>query len=297
MRVTNNTFPNTLLHHLQRLTGRLNQLHEQTATGQRIVDPSDDPASAVRVLSSQAEQARIQQFHRNALRADEIVRATTSEVRNLLKVSDRANEIVTLSDELQGAESLRTYGVEVDALLEQALVNANTNFNKEPLFGGTGAAERPFVAARDAAGKIVSISYAGSTEAAEMQVAEGGRISPYASHETSQEIRSFLNNLVALRDALGNADGTAVRAQAAAMVGSEDALVAALSAQGALQARIEMEMSQNRTRFSGLAEQISREADVDLAQTVVQLTQNQNAYQAALMSAGKVLDRSLLDYL
>jgi len=78
---------------------------------------------------------------------------------------------------------------------------------------------------------------------------------------------------------------------------SEDALVNAVSGLGALQGRIELETAQNRTRYSSLAEQISREADADLAQTIVELTQNQQAYEAALMSAGKILDRSLLDYL
>ena len=65
----------------------------------------------------------------------------------------------------------------------------------------------------------------------------------------------------------------------------------------ALQQRLEIEITQNGARFSDLAEQISRDADADLAQTVVQLTQNQNAYQAAFMSAGNILNKSLLDYI
>jgi flagellin-like hook-associated protein FlgL len=42
---------------------------------------------------------------------------------------------------------------------------------------------------------------------------------------------------------------------------------------------------------------ISQEADADLAQTIVQLTQTQTAYQAALQSGGQILSQSLLDYL
>ncbi|RME69104.1 MAG: flagellin [Verrucomicrobia bacterium] len=297
MRVTSNTFPNTLIYQLQRLTGRINQLQEQTATGQRIVDPSDDPAGAVRVLNGQAEQARIQQFHRNALRANDIINASTGQLRNILQLTERANEIIALSDEVQGKEALQTYGIEVDALLEQMLVNANTRFNDEPLFGGTTGAAQPFEATRDANGKIVSVAYVGTTDTAEIQVAVDGRLSPYPSYETNQDILTTMNNLIAVRDALATGDSATVKAQMDAMNASEDALIGALSAQGALQARIEIEMEQNRARYSDLAEQISRDADVDLSQTIVQLTQNQNAYQAALMSAGKVLDRSLLDYL
>jgi flagellar hook-associated protein 3 FlgL len=297
MRVTSNTFPENLIVHLQRLSGRTSKLQEQAATGQRVRDPSDDPAAAVRVLEYQSERARILQYHRNAQRASDIITATTAEVRNLVSISERANEVIALSSDIQGAETMRFYGIEVGALLEQALVNANANFNGEPLFGGTGSELRPFVAVRDAEGKITSVNYTGSATTAEFEVAEGSRISPYADHPTTQGVLAFLNNLVGLRDALASGVGSEVKAQSGALLESEDVLIGAVSAIGALQSRLDVEMARNSSLFSGLGAQISREADVDLAQVVVQLTQNQNAYQAALMSAGKVLNVSLLDYL
>ncbi|HKX61206.1 MAG TPA: hypothetical protein VJS65_05170 [Verrucomicrobiae bacterium] len=42
---------------------------------------------------------------------------------------------------------------------------------------------------------------------------------------------------------------------------------------------------------------VSKEADADLTETIVRLTQTQTAYQAALQSAGRILGSSLLDYL
>ncbi|MGH8018577.1 MAG: hypothetical protein ACREIA_09840 [Opitutaceae bacterium] len=297
MRVTSNTFPENLVTHLQRLTTRMSDLQEQTATGQRITDPSDDPASAVRVIDYQGERARIFQFHRNAQRANDILTATTAEVRNIFTASERANEIVSLSSDVLGPDAMNAYGIEVDALLEQALVNANANFNNEPLFGGIGAADRPYQAARDANGKITSIAFTGSTTTTQFQIAEGSVISPYATPQTSQDVLGFLNTLVTLRDSLASGVDANVKAVAPGLQTAEDALIGTISGLGALQGRIEVDLTQNSTRFSDLAEKISREADVDLAQAVVQLTQNQNAYQAALMSASKVLDKSLLDYL
>ncbi|BET66076.1 flagellin [Opitutales bacterium ASA1] len=297
MRVTSNSFPDNLVGHLQRLTGRMNTLQEQTATGQRINDPSDDPSAAVRVINYKGERSSIAQYYRNAQRADDIITASTAEVRNIFSVSSRANEIVSLTSDILGPDAMDAYAIEIDALLEQALVNANSNFNGEPLFGGTGAAQRPYEAVRDADGRITGINFIGSTTTARFQVAEGNVVSPYATPQTSQNIRDFLQNLVSFRDALASGVDANVKAQAPALQNSEDALIGAISGLGALQARIEVDMAQNSTRFSELAEQISREADVDLAQAVVKLSQNQTAYQAALMSAGKVLDKSLLDYL
>jgi flagellar hook-associated protein 3 FlgL len=297
MRITANSFPNNLVNHLQRLTSQVATLQNQTATGQRITQPSDDPAAAVRVLNFQAERSRIAQYQRNAQRAQDIVNATVAQVRNLLDVSDRASEIVTLSSDVLGPEAHATYAAEINELVEQSLVAANTNFNDEPLFGGTTANARPFVAVRDANGRITSVTYNGSTTSADYQISEGSRLSPYTDGATNLEVRDFLNQLVSLRDALQTGVSANVKALAVPLEGSEDNLITLLSGRGALQQRLEIETQQNNNRYSDLAVQVSRDADADLAQTIVQLTQNQNAYQAALMSAGKILDHSLLNYI
>lgn len=297
MRVTTNSFPDNLISHLQRLTGRMNTLQQQTATGQRLSQASDDPAAAVRVLNGQSEQSLVAQFQRNASHAEDIVNATTSQVRNLLEVSDRANEMISLASDVQGATPMAAYGTEIDALLEQALVNANAGFNGEPLFGGTTGLQEPFTVARDADGHITAVTYVGANTTAQVQVAEGSTVSPYSSAANNLEIQDFLNNLVALRDALGSGSAANVKALATNQEASEDDLITMLSGQGALQARLEVDKAQNSSRYSDLSEQISRDADVDLAQAIVELTQNQNAYEAALMSAGKILDKSLLDYI
>jgi flagellar hook-associated protein 3 FlgL len=297
MRVTSTTFPNNLVTQLQRLTGKMNTLQQQASTGQRILAPSDDPAASVRVLNYQAERGELAQFQRNALRSEDILNASRSEVQNLLKVSTRANEIISLSNDVFGADPMIIYGTEINQSLEQALVNANANFNGEPLFGGTTANQRPFTATRDANGNITAITYAGSATTAAIQVSEGSTVSPYSSAGENQEIAAFLNRLVSLRDALNTGQSANVRAESSALQSSEDQLILQLSGKGALLSRLEVDKTQNSLRYSDRAEQISRDADIDLAQAVVQLTQNQNAYQAALQSAGKVLNRSLLDYI
>lgn len=297
MRVTASTFPNSLVSQLQQLTSKMNTLQQQASTGQRVIAPSDDPAASVRVLNYQAERNSLSQFQRNALRAEDILNASNAEVQNLLDVSERANEVISLTNDVFNGDDMVVYATEIDALLEQALVNANANFNDEPLFGGTTANTRPFTATRDAQGRITGVAYAGSATTAQIQVAEGSSLSPYSSAGENQEIADFLNRLVGLRDALNTRQASNVRAASAGMQTSEDQLILQLSAKGALLSRLEVDKTQNATRYTDLAEQISRDADADLAQSVVQLTQNQNAYQAALMSASKVLNKSLLDYI
>jgi len=77
----------------------------------------------------------------------------------------------------------------------------------------------------------------------------------------------------------------------------EDNLLFHLGTNGAIQSRLEATNALATQRTDTLETLVSKEADADLAQTLVRLNQTQTAYQAALQSAGKILGSSLLDYL
>ena len=70
-----------------------------------------------------------------------------------------------------------------------------------------------------------------------------------------------------------------------------------MATNGAINERLNSTSAIAYNRTESLERQISDEADADLAQTLVRLTETQNAYQAALQSAGKILNQSLLDYI
>lgn len=304
MRVTNNTFPDSLLHHLQRITKDMNKLHEQVATGQRISKISEDSAAANRILDMQEEKGKISQFAKNGSRASNINNTTISQLQNFIDISDRVGEIAILADGLKGADGMRAYAEEIDELIEHALQSANARFNGEYIFGGIASGSEPFAANLDTDGKITdpggatAISYNGTANGPEFHLSETGKIKPFSDGATNQELGSFINRMVALRDALETGDGAQVTSTIRTdLEASEDKLIFALSRQGSIQMRIDFDLNLNKQRFTNLEQNISAEADVDIAQTVVRLTQVQNAYQASLKSAGQVLNSSLLDYL
>ena len=67
MRVTFNTFPDTLLGRLQSLGGEQNKALTQLSTGQRISAPSDDAPAMQRILNLRTEKKQIQQLLFNIL--------------------------------------------------------------------------------------------------------------------------------------------------------------------------------------------------------------------------------------
>jgi flagellar hook-associated protein 3 FlgL len=297
MRIPNYTVSQTLVTRLQDLTARQADLNQQATTGQRITNPSDDPASMARVLNIQAEKQQIQQFARNNDRALNISQATFSAVEQFKRTSDRASELSVLGTSTAGPDALRTYGTEVDGLLEQALQIGNTKHASEHLFGGTKTDTPPYVATRDANGKITGVTYVGAATGPEVRTSEGARVSPFTDGTQNQVFADFMNNLVTLRDALKTGSVGAVLAARPALDTSEDELIVAVADIGAKQTRLDVDRVQNAARFAELEKLMGAETDADLSQVLVELRQSQTAYQAALQSGSQALSMSLLDYL
>jgi len=297
MRVTSNTFPQNLIDHLRGLNSRLGSLQEQTSTGQRITRPEDDPIAVARVMDLRESKSLLSRFEKNADRAANINNTAIAGVRSLIDLSDRAGEIAVLGKDLQGQDAANAYVAELDQMIEQAVQSANSKFAGESVFGGAIGAADPFLATRDGDGRIIAITNTGALEAASFQISEGTELSPFTSGEENEGIATFIARLVTLRNSFETGDDAAVRAAGGDLGNSEDDLLVMLSGLGAVQMRIEVESARNATMYGDLDTEISRQVDVDLAESLVELGRVETAYKAALQSSGRVMNLSLFDYL
>lgn len=295
MRVPNSSFSGSLVTQLQKLSAKQSMLHNQAATGQRITDPSDDPAAFTRVLQLQVEKQQIQQFAKNNNRAHDITQSSFTAIEQFKNLSDRAGELAVLGSGVTSSQGW-AYAAEVEQMIEQAVQLGNTQYSGEHLFGGTRSDVAPYVATRDGAGKITSVSYTGAAAGAEFRISEGANIAPFTTGPENQKLADFMNNLISLRDALQSTSASAVQAARPGLDTSESDLLFTLSSIGAKQSRLEANAAQNEARFAELDKLTGAETDADLAQVVVKLTQAQTAYQAALQSGSQILNMSLLDY-
>lgn len=310
MRVTSNTFPNRLLEQITRLTNRTNQFQTQAATGQRIALPEDDPAAMRRVLDMQSETKKLAQYTRNIDRHQELAQASYSAMSAAKKIVDRAGEIATLAGGINSPEQLSTMAVEVDQLIARAVQLGNTKNRNDYLFGGTISDAAPFVATKDAQGRITSVAYQGNTELAESEIAEQITVSAQtlgANTTGSGERGLFVDqqsgadlfgHLIALRDNLLAGNSTQIQnVDRANIQKDEENFLFHYGTNGVTQSRLETSKSVANQRIESLDQLVSKEADVDLAAVIVKLTETQNAYKAALQSGGTILNQSLLDYI
>lgn len=297
MRVASSSISDTIIAQLQLLNGQQTKLQNQVGTGLRISQPEDDPAAMARVLNLNTENRALSQFTTNANRALEISQATYGALKQIKKVSDRATEIGTLGTGAQDPAALQAYAAEINQLLEQAVQLANGRLRNDHLFGGTAVDAPPYTVTRNAAGEIDGLAFAGNTDQAVIPLSETSGIAPGADAATTQGLTGFLNQLVALRDALRTGDAAGVTTAQTALIAAEDVLISALAQHGAVQLRIEVNQEQQKDRAQNIEQLVSAETSTDLTTTVVKLSQAQTAYQAALQSASNIMKQSLLDYL
>lgn len=297
MRISSNAVSDQVLSQIQSLGTKQARLQNQVSTGQKIFEAEDDPSAVGRVLNLESEQRQIAQYDRNASRAVSISQASFAGLQSVKKVSDRATEIGSLGSGVNGAAANAAYAAEVDQLVEQAYQAANARFGNDYLFAGTAVDAAPFTATRGADGKITAVAYVGNSDRAAIAVSATSQLTPGTAGATNASLGDFINNLVALRDALAANNRPAVATVQDSLIADEDSLVASIAELGGIQTRIEASQSQLKDRATNLAALVSDEVDADLPSTIVKLNQATTAYQAALQSGAKIMQLSLLDYI
>lgn len=310
MRVTANMFPDSLVRQLNRLNARQSRLQVEAATGQRIQFPEDNPSAMRRVLDLQAESQTLAQYRTNISRLTDQTAATYSSVRAVRNVSDRAGEIATLADGTRSPQELNIYATEVSQLIQQAVQLMNSQSQGDYLFSGTKSDTPPFALTLDANGNVASVTYQGNTSVTAAEIAANVKLSVQAlgANTTGTGSRGvitdsragadFFQHLINLQNNLLAGDTTAIadttRGQLAA---DEQNLITHIARLGSLTARLEAGAAVALDRTTSLEKLISREADADLSETLVRLSETQTAYKAALQSGATILNLSLLDYL
>jgi flagellar hook-associated protein 3 FlgL len=206
MRLSNATTADTVLAQLQRLSRQQADLQSQVATGQRITKPGDDPAAVARVIAAQMERSSVTQYARNADSALEYSKTSYAGLQQFKKLSDRAGELAVLGTGSIGSDAMKAYAAEVNQLLEQAASQGNTRFGNDYVFSGNAVTTAPYTLTRDASGQITAAAYAGDTGRLTVPLADGASIQPTPDSSTNTGLADFMNQLVALRDALQAGD-------------------------------------------------------------------------------------------
>lgn len=160
--------------------GRLrdfNEVQRDLATGEEVRLPSDDPLRFVRARTFRSEIRKIEQFDRNATDAVRFIEnaegaldTITQDLQRIRTLAlEAANETLTTSD-------MRQVALEVNGILEDLVVVANTKTDNGYVFAGADTQTEPFEVERDANGRIQRVVFRGDTTPIEREIDEGLKV-------------------------------------------------------------------------------------------------------------------------
>ena len=217
MRVTAASFGNDFRTQIAKLAERQMRVQRQIATGQRIDSPSDDPQAMRRVLDLRAELRVLNQYQDNIGKVRENSTVAYSSLNAMKKLNDRAGEIATMADGSKSTEELGAYAMEINQLLEEAVRLANTKHREVYIVSGTNSTTATYGTTRDANGDITAVSWGGTSNSTNVDIASDSTVDSNYPAEGAQGIlknstngADFIANLMTLRDNLKSGTAAAI---------------------------------------------------------------------------------------
>ncbi len=118
---------------------------------------------------------------------------------------------------------------------------------------------------------LANASLSAESDGAAIQISDTLEISPRLGAADNIAVKDFINNMIALRDGLTSNSTPNITTARALLMASGNGLIEILASNSSIQARLESVKAQSASRFNDMEALISRDADVDQAQAMVNL--------------------------
>ena len=300
MRVTTQMSVDTLVSNLDRSFERITKFQNSLSSGTRLNTLSDDPAAVERSLGLRAELRNSEQFRKNiddGVGWLQLSEATLNEMEGLFV--EAGGLAVQGASDTYNTQQRRAIADQVDQFLEHSLNLSEARYRGRYIFGGTQTSDPPYKAERDANGSIVALK---------AQVDTGGSIEREVSdgiimqvNTPGKDLFEGDNNafavLVELRDALRADDTRKVQASLTSLAKVRENISSSRGLVGARVNRMEITRNLLDRMSAEMTAVLSADEDTDLADTIVNLRQEQDVFQAALSSGNTAVPQSLIDFL
>jgi len=296
MRVTNSMMVRSTLRDLNLSYGRLARTQERLSSGRQIVRASDDPAVAADAMNLRGLTRRSEQYARSLDDAQGLLGSADAALSTSLERLERAKEVAVRAGNSGGLSDpvARTaMAIEIRAIRDDLIALANTRHGSRAVFAGNVSG-----AAYDA----TTGGYLGDTGAVLRDVAANTSVQVNVTGEDAfgvagGPVGNMFEVLGRLAAAVESADGAALATEHANMDAATVRLGVAtveIGSRGARMNEIQVRAEDDDLRLRTL---LSEAEDVDIVEALVTAKSQENAYQAALQVAAKIIPMSLLDFL
>lgn len=298
LRITQGLLVDRTLSNLNSQLRRIAILQERLSTGFRVNRPSDDPIDARRAINIRTLIGQNEQFLSNIRDASPVLNETASQLQQSVEILHRARELTLQGANGTNSAQLDVIALEVDQLLESLVVTANHQTNGRFIFGGTHTLSKPFVVTL-VGGEITVVTYTGNDVRIEIAISEGALVPINEPGSLAfQNTVDIFQLLIDIRDDLVAGNQTDLQnLRLAELDQALDDILLSEARVGAVQNRLERVTGTTEGFIVQLKGLLSETIEADFTDTIVNLTSQQNAFEAALNAAGRVLLPSLLDFI
>jgi flagellar hook-associated protein 3 FlgL len=306
--VTSQSQVNTLLYYLDQQSNALAKLTEQASSGNQVLVPSDNPAGTVTIVNGTAQGTQYSAYLDNISSVTNTLNSSVTSLTSVDQILQQAATIATQgANTTNDSTSYQALAQQVTGLINQALTQANTQFNGQYLYSGTTTGVQPFtVASTNAQGQPESVSYNGSATSGQTVVNTGQTVN--TTYSGSQVFQSsggdVFQALIGLRDLLQNTTNLPANQQQQALsqqIGVINNAASAVRTSEGLQSADLQNLGALQTQITNLQtttkQQVSNVQTADLPTVLVNLQAEENTYQVTLAATGRIFDQNLLTFL
>jgi flagellar hook-associated protein 3 FlgL len=289
---------------LNDLTSSLTALERTTdelSSGRTILEPSDNPYGASRVIDLNSQLEGLSAYESDAQDGISWENTASSAMSNMNAIAQRVRELVVqAANGTNNQSDLNTIALEVEQLTESVKQDADTQYAGQYVFAGTATTTAPYeqgpndeykgnaetVSRAVGPGASVTITTNISTLLGNGEAAEDGKLL-----DTLRTIAQHLRGGTAEdKEALGTTDLTNLDTNL-------ETLSQLQAVSGSAIDQLRVALTRNEDLQTSITESLSNTEDTNIAATSIAYANEQAAYEAALRAGATIVQESLLNFL
>jgi flagellar hook-associated protein 3 FlgL len=301
MRIASKTVYDRINNSLQSTYSDMFNAQEVVSTSKRINKLSDDPVGLVTVLDLRSSLSNIEQLGENVSLGKSWLTASESA---LTQVNDILTDVKALTVQMAssntGANERANAAALVEQYLDEMISLSNSQSGGRYLFAGTNTDTAPFELTTDALGNEI-VNYNGNATEFSIKI---GSESNIAVGKVGSEIfgqnwddSNIYKSLIDLKTSLENNNVSGIREVMGNLDGQMSRINSEISDIGGKTIRMEVKENIIADLKLSYTDRKSQLEDADVSEAIIDLNAKQLAYNAALTSASKVMQLSLVDFM
>lgn len=295
-------------------------LSEQSASGLKVSEPSDDPFATKSILDTSAQMSKLNNYLDNMSISQNELNVFDDTMSSLTNLIEKATDLTTQAPNgTYSNENMDYIKIQIDTIIQSVVDLANTKYNGNYIFSGTAAATKTYVT-DPATGNItyqgtpstgsyqryttisdgvsVAINTTGEQVFGSYQAFDDNGTQSDPSDDTPEVAVGLLGTLAQISRALGDHDQAAVSARLDGLNDALDTVSATRTKFASISNRFQITEDSINATVTQLKAYKSDLQNADLSEVLSSLTAQQTSLQATYAITSKLMGgSSLLDYL